>query len=159
MVEGDRGLNWLSYPSFAMCPNRFLAFLRISHSSRDVCWVGDSAVGTTSILAVGDSAVGTPSFSANLWSKIGLARNVLGDSAGGTISILAVGDSAVGTPSFSTNLCSKVELVGNVLLLSLSAKFRFAASNYDFNFCKTVVTKFLVTCSVLQFVSASRFGS
>ena len=76
MVQGDRELNWLSSPSFAMCPDRFLAFLNIAGSSQDVCWVGNSAVSTTSILAVVDSAVGTPSFSANLWSKVDLVGNV-----------------------------------------------------------------------------------
>ena len=34
----------------------------------------------------------------------------------------------------------------------------FLASKYDFDFCKTVVTKCLVICSVSQFVSASSFG-
>ena len=81
---------------------------------------------------------------------------MLGDSAVGTISDSAVGDSAVGYPSFSMNLRSKVDLVGNVLLLL--AKFPFAASKYDFDFFKTVVIKFSVTCSVLQYVSASSFG-
>ena len=76
MFEGDIKLTWLSSPSFAICPNRFLVFLRIDRSSRDVCGVGDSAVGTTSILAVGDSSVGTTSFSTNLWSKIGLVVNI-----------------------------------------------------------------------------------
>ena len=77
----------LSYPSFAMFPDGFLAFLQISSSSRDVRLFGDSAVGTTYILSTGDSSVGTPSFSANVWSKIGLAINVLGDSAVGTTSV------------------------------------------------------------------------
>ena len=69
MVEGDRELNWLSYPSFSMCPDGFLAFLLIARLSRDVLWVGDSAVGTTSILEVGNSEIGSPSFSANLGPK------------------------------------------------------------------------------------------
>ena len=76
MVEGDREVNWLSSPSFFMCTDDFPAFLWIYRLSRDVRWVGDSAVGTTSILSVGDSAVGTTSFSANLWSKVGLVENV-----------------------------------------------------------------------------------
>ena len=70
---------------------------------------------------------------------------MLGDSAVATTSISSVGDSAVGTPSFSTNICSNVDLVGNVLLLSLSAKFPFDASKYDFDIFETVVTKFPVT--------------
>ena len=82
----------------------------------------------------------------------------VGDSAVGTTSILAVGDLAVGTPSFSANIWYKVDLVGNVLLLLLSAKFPFAASKYDLDFCETVMNKFSVTCSVSQFVSASSFG-
>ena len=102
-----------------MCPDGFLAFLRIYCYSRDVRWVGDLAVGTTSILAACDSSVGTPSFSANIWSKMGLA---MGYSAVGTTSISAVGDSAVGSPSFSKNIWSNVDLVENVLLLSLLDK-------------------------------------
>ena len=73
IVDGDRESNWLSSPSFSIFPNGFLAFQRIACSSQDVCGVGDSEVGTISILAVGDSSVGTPSFSTNLWYKIGLA--------------------------------------------------------------------------------------
>ena len=80
----------LSSPSFAMCLDRFLAFLQIACSSQDVLWVDDSAVCTTSVLAVGDSGVGTPSISTKFWSKIGLARNVLGDSAVGTSSFLQI---------------------------------------------------------------------
>ena len=68
----------LSSPLFAMCPDRFLEFLPIARSSRDVLWVGDSAVDTTFILAVGDSLVGNPSFSANLWPKIGLRKKGVG---------------------------------------------------------------------------------
>ena len=77
MVECDKDLNLLSSPSFAMCLDRFLAFLHISCSSQDVLWVDDSAVCTTSVVAVGDSAVGTPSFYTNIWSKVDLVVNVL----------------------------------------------------------------------------------
>ena len=83
--------------------------------------MGDSSVGTIST-AAGDSAVGTPSF-------------VIGDSAISTTSS-AVGDSAADTSSFPTTCSSDVGLVGTVLLLLLSAKFPFAASKYDFDFCK-----------------------
>ena len=121
IVEGATELTWLSSHSFAICPDGFLAFLRISRFSRDVRGMGDSEFGKTSILALGDSAAGTPSFSANIWSKIGLARNVLGDSEVGTTSILAACDSVARSPSFSANLWSKVHLVGNVLLLILSS--------------------------------------
>ena len=48
--------------------------------------------------------------------------------------------------------------MGNVWLLLLSAKFPFAASKYDFDFCETVETKLSVTCYVSQFVNASYFG-
>ena len=92
--------------------------------------MGNSAVGTTSS-AVGDSAVGTTSS--------------------------AVGGSAVGTPSFPATPFSNVGLVGNVLLLLLSAKFPFAASKYYFVFCKTMVTKLSVICSMSQFVDALSF--
>ena len=141
-----------------MCPDGFLVFLWIARYLRDVRLFGDSAVGTTSVLEAGDSSVGTPSFSENIWSKIGLAINVLGDSVFGTTSISAVGDSVVGSPSLFTNLCSKVDPVENVLLLLLSAKFPFAASKYDLDFFETVVIKFSVTCSVSQSVSALSFG-
>ena len=104
--DGDSESNFLSYPSFSMCPNGFLAFLHISRSSQDVRLFVNSAVGTPSIFAAGDSLVGTPSLSENLWSKIGLAINVLGDSAVGTTSYSAVGYSVVGSPSFSINLWS-----------------------------------------------------
>ena len=57
-------------------PDGFLAFLRISCSSRDIRGVGDSAVGTTSVFVLGDSEVSTPSISTNLWFKIGLVVNV-----------------------------------------------------------------------------------
>ena len=134
IFDGDKKSNLLSSPSFAMCPDGFLAFLRIARSSQDVRLFGDTAVGKPSIFAAGDSSVGTPSFSANLWSKIGLAINVFGDSSVSTTSVSAVGDSAVSSPSFYKNLWSKVDLLGNVLLLSLSAKFPFAASKYDFDF-------------------------
>ena len=88
IFDDDRESNWLSSPSFDICTDGFLAFLQIARLSQDVLRVVDSAVRTTSILAVGDSAVGTPSFSANFWSKIGLARNVLDDLAVDTTSIL-----------------------------------------------------------------------
>ena len=96
--DGDRESNLLSSPSFAMCPDGFLAFLWISRYSRGVRLFVNSAVGTPSIFAAGDSLVGTLSLSENLWSKIGLAINVLGDSAVGTTSVSSVGDSAVGSP-------------------------------------------------------------
>ena len=100
IFDDDRESNLLSPPSFSMCPDGLLAFLRIAHYSRDVRLFGDSSDSTTSILAAGDSSVGTPSFSSNLCSKIGLAINVLGDSEVGTTSVSAVGDSAVGSPFF-----------------------------------------------------------
>ena len=81
----------------------------------------------------------------------------MGDSAVGTTSS-AVDDLAVGTTSFSASPCSNVGLIGNVWLLLLSYGFTFAASKYDFYFCKTVVTKLSVTCSVSQFVNALSSG-
>ena len=96
MFEGVRELTWLSSPSFSICPDGFLAFMRIDPSLRDFRGVGDPAVGTTSN-AVGDSAVGTPLFLRIACSS----RDVhgVGDSAVDTTSNV-VGDSAVGTPLF-----------------------------------------------------------
>ena len=170
MFEGDRELTCLPSPSFAICPDaisRFLAFLRIACLSRDFRGVGDSAFGTTNT-SVGYLSVGTPSFVTG-YSATSTTSSTVGDSVVGTPSFVtsnssfgttssAVGDSAVGTPSFPATSCSNVGMMGSVRLLFLSAKFTFAASKYDFDFCNMVVTKFSVTYSVSQFVSASSFG-
>ena len=103
-----------------------------------------NSVVNTTYSEVGDSAAGTPSF-------------VIGDSEVGTTSSV-VGYSEVGIPSFPATPGSDVGLVGNVGLFLLSARFPFAASKYDFDFCKTVETKLSVTCSVPQFVNTSSSG-